>query len=918
MPFFSISSLSDWTSFCCRWRRPSSEVTRPWKSALARFPASHSLSARCTSTYANFSSARAGVVAEITANNAPNIAPMNNRCLIQPGKPPVDDLLERWNASPTCARELYTIVLRRASNPVFWRLSRPIPAKNLQWRAGADLEHRMLIGRPRVNRESDIHRQRPEWRFPTHADSGRRLQIIEMDIVLEQERLSCVAEYHAADSQSRQDREGDFVTQQQFLAAADILHALRRAVLAEQRHLWTQRIKLIAAHVARSADAAREESLVQWQLAASAAFEVAPDAVSDSLRHHERAQSLALQERIEIPEMRDALDECVGAAESAELQAECLDGAGARIGRVIHREASYRRRELGSLRVALVALDLKSRELVQARDSDALVRVAQSGGDVFQREWAELLEAELGQRISRRQGEARGRLVEADQVSFVVEQLHADAQRDVEEPRLRVADAVVLEQEADLRIGDQRFAAAEEVGVAEREVAEQRLVAVEAARHLERGGIGLSHVHIQVDLVGLRGRRRRDARAAEETQPVQPHLRIANFFGAVRLLFLHLDFTADNLVGRLRIATDIDAVDQHFMARIDHEYDIDALDGRHQLRARIDVDVSVAAVRVEIRQRQHLPLEAGAAEQLPGLQRQQPAQLVARKFQIARDVDVADAVGGALVDCHDDRDVVAVAQDLRRRNLHVEVAVVVVKCGQPVDVRLQFLRIERAPLREPAQQPAVGPGLHVVFEHRRRKRVIADELDLRDLDLGPFTNVEFAERRVVGLRNRLEGHLGVGVALVRVHLLDVVDGLLDRDRIEDGAGLDPHRSDYLVVVRADGLHPVQLDVGNLRTLLDPVNQHALAALLLHVRAHRLEKAQEVDSLDVRSYRVGIERLADLLGDVDANRVFLDALIADDLNLGDCRLWRSLRARSRWGEHRERRQHREHQRAARTQ
>src|ERR1700734_4545145 len=92
MPFFSISSLSDWTSFCCRWRRPSSEVTRPWKSALARFPASHSLSARCTSTYANFSSARAGVVADITANNAPNIAPMNNRCLIQPGKPPVDDL----------------------------------------------------------------------------------------------------------------------------------------------------------------------------------------------------------------------------------------------------------------------------------------------------------------------------------------------------------------------------------------------------------------------------------------------------------------------------------------------------------------------------------------------------------------------------------------------------------------------------------------------------------------------------------------------------------------------------------------------------------------------------------------------------------------------------------------------------------
>ncbi len=213
---------------------------------------------------------------------------------------------------------------------------------------------------------------------------------------------------------------------------------------------------------------------------------------------------------------------------------------------------------------------------------------------------------------------------------------------------------------------------------------------------------------------------------------------------------------------------------------------------------------------------------------------------------------------------------------------------------------------------------AVGPGLHVGFEHGRRKRVIADELDLRDLDLGPFTNVELAERGVVGLRNRLEDHLGVGVALVRVYLFDIVDGLLDGDRIEDGPGLDLHRRDYLVVVRADRLHPVQLDVGNLRALLDPVNQHVLAALLLDVRAHRLEKTQQVDSFDVRSYRIGIKRLAHRLGDVDANRVFLDALIADDLNLGDYGLRRSLRARGRCGEQPERRQHREHQRAARGQ
>jgi hypothetical protein len=40
---------------------------------------------------------------------------------------------------------------------------------------------------------------------------------------------------------------------------------------------------------------------------------------------------------------------------------------------------------------------------------------------------------------------------------------------------------------------------------------------------------------------------------------------------------------------------------------------------------------------------------------------------------------------------------------------------------------------------------------------------------------------------------------------------------------------------------------------------------------------------------VRVDRRWIERLPDLLRDVDSDRVFLDALITDDLNLGDYRL-----------------------------
>src|SRR5271156_1443047 len=517
MPFFSISSLSAWTSFCCRCRRASSVVTRPWKSAFARLPASHSLSARCTSTKANFSSACAGTAADITARNALSIAPMNNRCLIQSGKPPVDYLSNsdtRPHGASLVQCEIYTLVLDLASNPVAhaWAVGRAPEHRlcghlaKLQRRAPAHFEHRVLVGWPRVNRESDIDRQRPERRFPAHTDAGRSLQIVEVHAVLQQERLSCVAEYNAADSQSRQNRESDFVAEQQLLAAADVLHAQRRAVLTEDRHLRSQRIELVAAHVARTADAAGKKSFVQRQLAAGAALQVGADAVSDSLRQHEGAERLALQERVEISKMRDALDELVRATETANLHGQTLDRSRARIGRIIHREALYRRCDFRGLRVALVALDLERRELVQPGDPDALEGVAQPRGHVLERERPDLFESQLSQRISRRQREACRRLVEAQQVGLVVEQLHAHAERDIEEPRLGVADAVVLEQEAYLRVGDQRFTAAEQVGVAQREVTEQRLITVESARDLERRGVGLCHVHVQVYLVRLRRR----------------------------------------------------------------------------------------------------------------------------------------------------------------------------------------------------------------------------------------------------------------------------------------------------------------------------------------------------------------------------------------------------------------------------
>src|ERR1700693_1472647 len=134
---------------------------------------------------------------------------MNNRCLIQSGKPPVDYLMTRRNrfarARNSLPCEIYTIVPPGASNPVArvlhaigYREIHSAALRKLQRRSGTDFKHRVLVGWPRIERERDINRQRPEWRFPADAESERRLQLGDIQRILKQERLSRVAQYHAA------------------------------------------------------------------------------------------------------------------------------------------------------------------------------------------------------------------------------------------------------------------------------------------------------------------------------------------------------------------------------------------------------------------------------------------------------------------------------------------------------------------------------------------------------------------------------------------------------------------------------------------------------------------------------------------------------------------------------------------------
>ena len=75
--------------------------------------------------------------------------------------------------------------------------------------------------------------------------------------------------------------------------------------------------------------------------------------------------------------------------------------------------------------------------------------------------------------------------MEREEIGFAVEHRQRHRQGDIEEPWLGVTRGIVLEQEADLCAQQHRFAAAEQVGIAELEMTEYRRIAVEAARDLK-------------------------------------------------------------------------------------------------------------------------------------------------------------------------------------------------------------------------------------------------------------------------------------------------------------------------------------------------------------------------------------------------------------------------------------------------
>src|SRR5579885_3459970 len=424
-----------------------------------------------------------------------------------------------------------------------------------------------------------------------------------------------------------------------------------RIVNRDQR---SQRIELVTANIARASDTAGEEPFVQRQFSSCPAGQIGADAERHALRQHPGSPRRALQERVEIAAVQNALDELVAAAQAAELGIQADYRAGARVDPVVHGEALDTGQYFRSLRVALVSQDLEGGQRAQAGDADAFKFVAEPRGNVLERKSGEFLETQFRERIGAVQRKPGGGLIETQQVGLVVEELEADAQRDVEKPRLDVADREILKEKSNLGIQNQRFTPAEQVRISQREVAKDARVAVHAAGQLQRGGVPFGDVYVQVDLVGLRGRLGGDADLVEESQPVQPHLGFPYRLRRIRLLLLNLHLAANYLVRGLGVAGDDDPVDQHLVPGGDVKGHVDPMRRRIEPGARIDIDERVAPVRVEIGQGQHVMLHRGALETLARLDGQQRQELAARKAEVSGDRDPAKPVRLAFIDLEQD------------------------------------------------------------------------------------------------------------------------------------------------------------------------------------------------------------------------------------------------------------------------
>lgn len=249
----------------------------------------------------------------------------------------------------------------------------------------------------------------------------------------------------------------------------------------------------------------------------------------------------------------------------------------------------------------------------------------------------------------------------------------------------------------------------------------------------------------------------------------------------------------------------------------------------------------------------------------------------------AVDADVAERIARALV--HREGDGVLVGRRVEvgggRDDLEIGIAVVEVEAAQKFLVGLKLLLVVDVVAHD-ERQHARALGVDDVGQPGARIGVVADEIDRGNLGAVALVDVEDNVHPVVAEIHDLGRHRGVVAPDTLVGRLDRLDiGIGRRLRI-DPARLHLHRVGELGVL--DLLVALEQDLVDDLVFRNPDHQRRAGLVDLHVR----EQAGGKQRLD-RLVDIGAgEGLARLDGNVVADRVVVDALVAADHDIADHR------------------------------
>ena len=217
-----------------------------------------------------------------------------------------------------------------------------------------------------------------------------------------------------------------------------------------------------------------------------------------------------------------------------------------------------------------------------------------------------------------------------------------------------------------------------------------------------------------------------------------------------------------------------------------------------------------------------------------------------------------------------------------RADLHVHVALVVIKGVQEEDIALEDVLAVRTAGAE--REDRRLPRLHVRAELFLRDRVVADERDAANGDGRVLDDLELDDDFVVALRFDLAVDVGEEVTLLGVGILDLLHAAAHGRHAQDRVRLDLDRLLELVVLEllvAFELH--RLDV---RALADEEAEGEAVVGPGHVDFDVVEEARVPQRTNVAREVVDLEDRARLLAQVRDDVFLRDAAVAADVDLAD--------------------------------